>query len=1211
MAEENTPTPQPGSNAEPTTRNVVSGDKVGGDKVGGDKVMGDKVGGNKVTVVVASAEEAEVVLSSLRWSWPRAWDFTTYRAEKREGFVGREWLFGEVRAWATDPQSEQALLIRADYGVGKSAFLAQLIETGVAGLPLAAEHFCSTEQAATLTAELFVRSLAAQFADAIPAYRRTLEADHAAELRRWLDEANKDPARAFEQAVLAPLAALDPPPQSQLLVVDALDESQDPAAAARPDAPPSIVALLARYARRLPPWLKLLATSRRRPDVLNTLSQAFSLKEINAEESRNLADLRRYALAQCNCSSLLERLQLAQLTPDEVAAFLSSEQQSSGKFLYVARVLNDLSAGRLPLQRRADLEALPPGLEGFYADAFQRRFPTTPAYAPVAAILGVLAEAREPLGRRDLAAILGRSAAEIVSQLAPLRDLLRLRPMAIETDGIPSQEMLHSFDHLSLQQWLTEDDELELLPRAGRFGVDRLSAAARIRTWALAEVEAGRAHNWPYLVRHLASHLNNAERPKVIADLLKQFDWLHTRLHLAGFEALEDDFSTASCCHLLLELKRAIVQASHVLNETRYGWSGHDQLASQLVARLPRDTNHEYYKSLRLAAVEWLHQRGRAVPNPGCLKDSNALYQTFSNTHSVPLSATAIDESRFACGNSDGSIIVRSLLSHEPECVLRGHCGAVNALILWDKCQLVSGSADGRINLWSIPDAQCLQSIILGDISVSAITRISNTEIVVGCNNGKLLVLDLGPGRVAKSLVGHHDAVLSIAALGNNRILSASNDGTLRVWDLSTCSCVSSLDSLCDPMSAVGIVDHNLIVCASILSPLRLCIIDSNSSRDLLDGYDCTIFSIARISDSRVALGRQDGNIDIVDIDRASRIGVMRGHSDVVTFLSMIYGDYIVSGALDATVRIWNHQDADPIDNLENQPESIIALAIMSSGMVISVSERSGDLDSGILRKWSPLDHSNEVYSRDLGSFTSIVSLSNDKVALGSICHNARIYDLNFYGDFVDLGPDSSDALCMAYLPSSRLAIGRHDHKVFIFDLITLECIGAYLGHISSVSAILSLPKGRIATGDQLGDIHIWDSSSQELISKWRGHEGPIKSFSLLDGSTFASSSSDHTIRIWNWTHGEEQLRIRGHVDSVNSLVCMQNGLLASGSSDFSVRIVDLNSVDCALATVFVADTQINSMVAIPDSNYLVAGDSRGRVHWLRLSGCGLEAVQA
>ena len=105
--------------------------------------------------------------------------------------------------------------------------------------------------------------------------------------------------------------------------------------------------------------------------------------------------------------------------------------------------------------------------------------------------------------------------------------------------------MLHSFDYLSLPQWLSEEDDF-VYPRAGRFAVDRPAAAERIRAWALAEVQTDRAHRWPYLVRHLASHLTAEERPGVIAGRLGEFPWLEARLRLAGINGLLGDFALAA-----------------------------------------------------------------------------------------------------------------------------------------------------------------------------------------------------------------------------------------------------------------------------------------------------------------------------------------------------------------------------------------------------------------------------------------------------------------------------------------------------------------------------------------------------------------------------------------------------------------------------------------------------------------------------------------
>ena len=216
------------------------------------------------------------------WNWPGAWDFAPYRKERRQGFVGRRWLLERVRAWAADPEARQALLIGADFGVGKTAFLAQLLdqeaqiasalETPTAteidplqntgpGLPVLAQHFCRWEENAYLSPGRFVQSLAAQLKEELPAYRKLLEADDASQLRNSLDQAEAEPLLAFQQGVVAPLARIPAPATQRLLVVDALDEALDYRPGAGGSTRFTIVDLLAKEARNLPSWLRLLATS--------------------------------------------------------------------------------------------------------------------------------------------------------------------------------------------------------------------------------------------------------------------------------------------------------------------------------------------------------------------------------------------------------------------------------------------------------------------------------------------------------------------------------------------------------------------------------------------------------------------------------------------------------------------------------------------------------------------------------------------------------------------------------------------------------------------------------------------------------------------------------------------------------------------------------------------------------------------------------------
>ena len=376
-------------------RDVVLGDKVDGDKIGRDKVVIEHV-----EQLVLQNPTGAPGPGATAWIWPHPWDFSGYIHEKRKDFSGRQWLFDQVGAWYRDPHGSQALLIEADFGVGKSAFMAELSATGSSQrqLPVAAHHFCDHNTNATLEAGTFVASVAAQLSKALPDYRAAVEADP--EAQRRLSEASLDPAAAFSQAVIAPLHRIEASQNTLLLLVDGLDETlASTADSETSDKGDSIVELLERCPERLPLWLRVLTTSRRRQEVRQPLEATYSCDVIDAEQNPNLEDIRLYVSDRCSVQPLAGRLAAAGKDHEAMAAQLSDYQQSGGKFLYAVRVLNALATGRLTPER---LDVLPPGMDGFYYDAFKWRFHTDAAYAPMRQLLGVLALQREPLSFRAL-----------------------------------------------------------------------------------------------------------------------------------------------------------------------------------------------------------------------------------------------------------------------------------------------------------------------------------------------------------------------------------------------------------------------------------------------------------------------------------------------------------------------------------------------------------------------------------------------------------------------------------------------------------------------------------------------------------------------------------------------------------------------------------------------------------------------------------------
>jgi hypothetical protein len=154
----------------------------------------------------------------------------------------------------------------------------------------------------------------------------------ASDLRKLLDIAAQKPVEAWDQAVVALLHRIPTPETHHLLVVDALDVALGYRPAAGEETKVTIVSLLSRNTTP-PPWLRVLATSRKTNDVINELKTSFKHddKLLIDEDSKNIKDLQDFAENRCKTAKLFSKLSTAGIEPRQVAEYLSKYDKSSGR----------------------------------------------------------------------------------------------------------------------------------------------------------------------------------------------------------------------------------------------------------------------------------------------------------------------------------------------------------------------------------------------------------------------------------------------------------------------------------------------------------------------------------------------------------------------------------------------------------------------------------------------------------------------------------------------------------------------------------------------------------------------------------------------------------------------------------------------------------------------------------------------------------------
>ncbi|RPI45219.1 MAG: TIR domain-containing protein [Betaproteobacteria bacterium] len=417
------------------------------------------------------------------------WDYGNYLAGKREGFVGRRWLFSALKD-ELSVETRRAILITGGPGFGKSAFIAEYLHRNPDGRVLAF-HCCQAVTRETLSPGRFVRSVAAMIASRHPAYEALLDQPP---YRDVLTEkyCSTDPASAFEEGVLAALERVGPPrPGRWTLVVDALDE----AAEAPGDAPTGIVQLLATRISRFPRWLALVATSRPEQNVLELFANVKPLV-IEPTHIANVRDLRRYVTDRLAAPPLADAINASGRRTAWAAKRIGDAAE--GNFLYAEQALDALAQGLLRVDELATT-ALPPGLTLQYRLFFGRRYATDAAWDAARPLFAVLVAAQEPLGAAELAAATGFATGRVLSQ-----QLARLGAYVREIAGATPRYALF---HRSLVEWLTGAEE-----QGGRFAIDAAEGHRLLADGLHATYKRERLKLSAYALAHLPAHLAAAAR---------------------------------------------------------------------------------------------------------------------------------------------------------------------------------------------------------------------------------------------------------------------------------------------------------------------------------------------------------------------------------------------------------------------------------------------------------------------------------------------------------------------------------------------------------------------------------------------------------------------------------------------------------------------------------------------------------------------------
>lgn len=220
-------------------------------------------------------------------------------------------------------------------------------------------------------------------------------------------------------------------------------------------------------------------------------------------------------------------------------------------------------------------------------------------------------------------------------------------------------------------------------------------------------------------------------------------------------------------------------------------------------------------------------------------------------------------------------------------------------------------------------------------------------------------------------------------------------------------------------------------------------------------------------------------------------------------------GDFLTSGAKDATIRLWNPKIGREVGRLRAH-----------SNLVSSVA-------------WSP----NSL----------LVSGANDTTI--------RLWDVHTAREIRTLMGHTRNVTSVAWSPDGHwLASGGEDKTVRIWDTRNGTELHTLVGHRRRVRSVAWSTDGElVASAGDGGFMHLWNSRSGSAQRVIEAHSGPggLRSiaWSPTERRLLASGGDDATVRLWDAETGRQVRRLEGHTNSVVGVAFSPDGRLLVSQS--------------------------------------------------------------
>ncbi|XP_015174522.1 PREDICTED: WD repeat-containing protein 61 [Polistes dominula] len=272
--------------------------------------------------------------------------------------------------------------------------------------------------------------------------------------------------------------------------------------------------------------------------------------------------------------------------------------------------------------------------------------------------------------------------------------------------------------------------------------------------------------------------------------------------------------------------------------------------------------------------------------------------------------------------------------------------------------------------------------------------------------------------------------------------------------------------------------------------------------------------------------------------------------------------EYIVTGSVDDTVKVWEHRNESLFlkHKLTGHSLGVVSVAVSSDGLKCA----SSSLDSS-LKVWD-LESGEKISNIEVGPvdiWTVVFSPDDKFVVSGS--HSGKIHLYGMESGKQEQTLDTRGGkftLSVAFSPDGKyIASGAIDGIINIFDVTYGKVLRTLEGHAMPIRSLCFSPDSMLLlTASDDGHMKIYDVKDANLAGTMSGHASWVLGVAFApNGKRFVSSSSDHTVKVWELARRQCLHTFKEHTDQVWAVKYhpRKNNTIMSVSEDKSINLYD------------------------------------------------------